>query len=298
VGNQLPANVSVTPSSGSGSSQTFSLVYGDPYGYADLGVVMMHLQAQLVGNNACYLQYTVAANTVQLINDAGTGTVGSGGTLGASGTLANSQCTLNLAASSASGSGNNLTVNLALSFTAAFVGPKNASMNAVNLANGAAGWQKLGSWTVTQVGNQLPANVSVTPSSGSGRTQTFTFTYSDPYGYTDLSWVQMLFQSQLVAPGGCYSQYTLATNTVQLINDAGTGTVGSGGTLGSSGTLANSQCTLDLAASSASGSANNFTVNLAITFGSTFTGSKNIYMGAINNATAYSGWQQMGIWTE
>src|SRR5260370_25921563 len=108
----------------------------------------MHFQTQLVGNNACYVQYTRATNTVQLINDAGTGYVGSGGTLGGAGTLSNGQCTLNLGSSSTSGSGNNLTVNLALIFTPAFNGAKTVSMNVNNNETVSSGWQAKGTWTV------------------------------------------------------------------------------------------------------------------------------------------------------
>jgi hypothetical protein len=295
--NLPPAPASVTPASGAGSSQTFSLVYSDPYGYGDLSWVQVDFQTTLTGANACYLQYTRSTNTIQLINDAGTGYVGSGGTLGSVGTLVNSQCTLTLASSSTAISGNNLTVNVALSFTAAFQGSKNIYMGAVNNGNVASGWQQTGSWTATQAGNLPPTNLSVTPSSGSGLTQTFAFIYSDPYGYTDLNWVQLNFQTQLVAQNACYAQYTISTNTIQLINDAGTGYAGSGGTLGSAGALANSQCTLNLASSSASGSSNNLTLNLSITFNSGFTGSKNVSMSAVDNATVFSGWQQMGTWT-
>jgi hypothetical protein len=297
VGNLPPANVSVSPASGSGPSGTLAFTYSDPYGYTDLSLVQLDFQTQLVGNAACYIQYTPATNTAQLINDAGTGYTGSGGTLGSSGTLSNSQCTINLSTSSASGSGNNFTLTLALSFSTSFAGSQNVYMGAVNSANLFSGWQQMGAWTVIPANEQPPANVSVTPSSGSGLSQTFAFTYSDPYGNSDINWVQMHFQAQLVANNACYVQYTTATHTAQLINDSGTGYVGSGGTLGSSGTLANSQCTINLGSSSASGSGNNFTVNLSITFSNTFTGSKNINMGAVDNASLFSGWEQMGTWT-
>jgi hypothetical protein len=148
--------------------------------------------------------------------------------VGSAGTLANSQCTLDTGASSVSGAGNNLTVNLALSFQPAFQGPKTVSMGATTNASVFSGWQATGSWTVTQPGNLPPANVSVAPSSGAGSSQTFGFTYSDPYGYTDIGSVQMHLGSQLVANSVCYIQYTRATNTAQLLNDAGTGYVGSG----------------------------------------------------------------------
>jgi hypothetical protein len=46
-------------------------------------------------------------------------------TIGAAGTLPNSQCTINVGASSVSASGNNLTLNLALTFESAYAGAKN-----------------------------------------------------------------------------------------------------------------------------------------------------------------------------
>ena len=295
--NLPPSSASVTPASGAAQSQTFSFVYSDPYGYADINWVQMDFQTQLVANGACYLQYTRTTNTIQLINDAGSGDVGSGGTMGSTGTLSNSQCTLNLASSSASVAGNNLTVNLALSFASSFIGSKNIYMEAVNNGNVVSGWQQMGTFTVTLPGDLPPVNVSVTPSAGTGFTQTFAFAYSDPYGYTDLNWVEMHFGPQLVANNVCYAQYTRSTNTIQLVNDAGTGYVGSGGTLGSAATLSNSQCTLNLASASAAGSGNSFTVNLSITFNGTFTSPTNISMGAVNAASVFSGWQQMGSWT-
>ncbi len=272
-GSLPPANVSVIPSSGSGSSQTFNYIYTDPYGATDISWVQMHFQTQLVAQNACYLQYTRSTNTVVLVNDAGTGSAGSV-TLGSSGTLSNSQCTLLASGSSATASGNNLTVSLSIVFKPAFTGTKNMSMAVSNNANVFSGWQQMGSWTVTTGDNLAPSTVSVTPVSGAGSTQTFSFVYSDSYGYSDLGVVMMHFQTQLVAANACYLQYTVSTGVIQLLNDAGTGNVGSGGTLGSSGTLANSQCSLSLSASSASPSVNNLTVNLAISFTASFQGAK------------------------
>jgi hypothetical protein len=292
-----PGNVSVTPSSGAGSSQTFSFVYSDPYGYTDINWVQMHVQTTLVADHACYVQYTRANNNVQLLNDAGTGYVGTGGTLGVAGTLANGQCTVDLGASTVSGAGNNLTVNLALSFPLAFSGAKNVSMGAINNGNIFSGWQTKGTWTVTGPGNLPPVNVSVTPSSGVGLTQTFAFVYSDPYGFADVSWTQMHFGAQLQANSVCYLQYTRAANTIQLFNDAGSAYVGSGGTVGAAGTLGNSQCSVNLAASSTSGSGNNLTVNLSMTFAPGFAGAKTTSMGVINNAGVFSGWQAKGTWT-
>jgi hypothetical protein len=67
-------------------------------------------------------------------------------------------------------------------------------------------------------------------------------------------------------------------------------------TPGSSGSLSNSQCTLNGTGTSVSASGNNITVQFAMTFASTFTGSKNSYL-ATENSSISSGWVQEGTWT-
>ena len=291
-----PTNVSVAPASGSGASQNFSFVYSDPSGYADINWVQMIVGPQVQSNNVCFVTYTRATNVLQLAVDGGGTFVGSGATLGVPGTLANSQCTLNAAASSVSGSGSNLTVTLALTFKPSFAGAKGVFSGAINNASVFSGWQTMGSWTVT-AGSSLPVNISVTPASGSGSSQTFSFVFSDASGYADINWVQMIVGPQVQSNNVCFVTYTRATNVLQLAVDGGGTFVGSGATLGVPGTLTNSQCSLDAGASSVSGSVNNLTVNLALTFKPGYAGSKSIFSGAINNASVFSGWQTMGSWT-
>jgi hypothetical protein len=142
-----PVSVSVTPASGSGSSQVFSFAFSDASGYADINWVQMIVGTQVMSNNVCFVTYTRATNVLQLVVDAGGGFVGSGATLGVPGTLANSQCTLNAGASSVSSSGSNLTVNLALTFKPAFAGAKGVFSGVINNVNVFSGWQTMGSWT-------------------------------------------------------------------------------------------------------------------------------------------------------
>ena len=291
AGSLPPTNVSVSPASGSGTTQMFSFVYSDPSGYADINWVNMLFQTQINGQNACWVQYTLASNTIDLVSDSGGSA--SYATLGTLGTLSNSQCTLDTGASSVSVSGNNLTITIALTFKAAFAGAKNIYMGVFNKAIVTSGWQAKGAWTVT--GILPPANVSVTPNSGMGTTQAFNFTYTDPSGFADINWVNMLFQSQLTGQSACWVQYTVANNVLYLVNDAGTSYTSA--VLGTPGTLSNSQCSVDTGASSMSSSGNNLTVSPVVTFKSAFTGTKNIYMSVFNNSTVSSGWQIEGTWT-
>jgi RHS repeat-associated protein len=82
---------------------------------------------------------------------------------------------------------------------------------------------------------------------------------------------------------------------VYLYNNAGTSAQWN--YLGSEGTLSNSQCTLNTGASSIVGSGSNLTLNLALTFNSSWTGAKNSWMYATDRGDHNVGWQQMSTWT-
>jgi uncharacterized repeat protein (TIGR01451 family) len=99
-----PTTISVTPNSGSGVQQTFTLQYVDPLGATDLTQVWVWITSNYgTASNSCLVSYTRAANQIFLYNDAGTG--GSSATLGVAGTLSNSQCSINAGAASVAASG-------------------------------------------------------------------------------------------------------------------------------------------------------------------------------------------------
>jgi hypothetical protein len=138
----------ITPARGAGSSQSFTFPFNDTKGYQDLGVVNILINDFLDGRHSCYLAYSRPYNVLYLVNDAGTG-LSNGLALGGTGTVANSQCTVNAAGSSATGSGNTLTLLLNMSFTAAYAGDRvvyTAARDMTEAAN--SGWQSVGTWTV------------------------------------------------------------------------------------------------------------------------------------------------------
>ncbi|HEY2018191.1 MAG TPA: hypothetical protein VGH38_32015, partial [Bryobacteraceae bacterium] len=285
-----PAPVSVTPNSGSGSSQTFSFVSSSPKGYGLLSTILVTINSTFSQSSGCYFLYYPGNRLFYLANDTATAWSGSA-TLGQNGTIQNSFCALNAAASSVSGSGNNLTLNVSLTFQPLFAGSKNIYVDAYDGTE--SGWQQKGSWTVPgTIGS--PAPVSVTPNSGSGSSQTFAFVSSSPKGYDALSTVLVIVNSALAGPSGCYFLYYPGSRGFYLANDSASTWAGSA-TLGQTGTIQNSYCTLNAAASSVSGSGNNLTLNVALSFKPAFTGSKNIYMDAYDGTE--SGWQQKGTWT-
>jgi hypothetical protein len=287
-----PSVVSVTPSSGSGSSQIFSFVFLDPAGYQDLAWQQVIINSVLSPTGGCYIFYSPSNNLVYFGNDTGALALGPQ-VLGTSGTLQNSHCSLNVGASSVSRAGNNLTLRLAFGFQGGFVGTKSIYAVTGSASGLFSGWQAMGTWMPV---DPTPSVVSVTPSSGSGSSQTFSFVFSDPVGYQDLAWQQIIINSVLSPTGGCYIFYSPSNNLVYFGNDTGALALGPQ-VLGTAGTLQNSHCSLNVGASSVSGSGNNLTLLLALSFRGGFAGTKNIYAVTGSASGLFSGWQAVGTWT-
>jgi len=142
---QNPSVVSLNPTSGSGSTGTFTFVASDPNGVGDLSSVAIVVNLFLSASQSCYARYYVANNAVFLQNDAGNDWA-SNGSPGAASGLGNKQCWINLQSSSVS-SGSNLTITLAISFQPQFNGAKSVWIEAHDNEDGSSGWQQLGSWT-------------------------------------------------------------------------------------------------------------------------------------------------------
>jgi Abnormal spindle-like microcephaly-assoc'd, ASPM-SPD-2-Hydin/Beta-propeller repeat len=138
--------VSLSPASGTGLSQTFTTVYSDPNGVSDLSAVRLLFNTSLNVTSACYVEYSPATNKMYLYNDAGTAWLSTAVVPGSSTSVSNSQCTLDGTGSSFSTSGNNLTLNVALTFTGTFTGLQNVYMEAVGKTQTST-WVGKGTWT-------------------------------------------------------------------------------------------------------------------------------------------------------
>jgi hypothetical protein len=138
-----------------------------------------------------------------------------------------------------------------------------------------------------------PSILGLTPNSGTGSIQTFTTTISDPNGTLS----DVLF---FVANGwnwpACYPYYQASTNLLYLSNDAGNGWIGGFAPL-SGGSVSTSECTLSGAGSSVSRVGNTVTLNLALTFQTTFAGTWGIKITAWDSNGQNSGWNIWGSWT-
>jgi hypothetical protein len=119
-----------------GSAQTFTATLKDTIGGSQIAEVTLSIMSDDVipgirsrwSVNECLIRYDIAANAIWLVPDVG-GTWGSHAiTAGSSSTFSNSQCTVLASGSSAQISGNTVTVNLELKFTAEFAGTKQLYM--------------------------------------------------------------------------------------------------------------------------------------------------------------------------
>jgi hypothetical protein len=284
-----PSPVSVTPNSGGGPSQTFAFQFTDPRGVTAISSVSVIINSTLTGAGGCYILYYRAARVLYLASDNATSWL-SPITLGTSANTQNSQCGISAANSTSSSSGNDLTVNLAITFQTTFNGARNIYMEAYDGLD--SGWSQKGTWTVAATTPLGP--VSVTPSSGSGTTQNFAFLLADPRGYAAIQSTSILVNSSLIGAGGCYILHYRAANVLYLANDNATSWL-TPITLGTSAVTQNSQCSISASGSSSSGSGNELTLNLAITFKAAFQGTRNVYMEVYDGSD--SGWFQKGTWT-
>ncbi|HXB71946.1 MAG TPA: hypothetical protein VNY05_27165 [Candidatus Acidoferrales bacterium] len=140
----VPSIVSVTPSSGKGSSQTFAFQLSDTDGYASIS------SAEIVftGNDGlrCHVLFvrTGAIYLAAQDESAWLGPV----VAGSSGTLQHSYCSVNAASSSTQGSGNVVTLNLMVQFTGAFAGSRIVVADVYSVNNGHPGNRQVATWTV------------------------------------------------------------------------------------------------------------------------------------------------------
>lgn len=147
-----PTAKSVAPASGSGASQTFTYTISDPDGYSDVTQVHVAVVEKGVNSvvNGCYILFDAPSNELKLRDDANTDWVGAA-TAGEPGTLENSQCVLDAGSSKpTSGTDNQLTFGVALSFKTSFSGDKQNGVNPkdTDSQQRSTPWSVLGSWTV------------------------------------------------------------------------------------------------------------------------------------------------------
>ena len=143
-----PNVIGMSPASGSGTSSTFTFTYQDSTAASNLQTVWALVNAALDGRAACYVAYYRPGNSVYLVPDNGDGSQATSMPLTGTNSLSNSQCTISAAGSSASVTGDTLSLTLNVTFKSAFTGPKIAWLAAGTLNGQVSPWQALGAWRV------------------------------------------------------------------------------------------------------------------------------------------------------
>jgi uncharacterized protein (TIGR03437 family) len=155
--------------------------------------------------------------------------------------------------------------------------------------------------TVTQAANNPgpgPGLVSLNPSQGFGPNATLTLAYAHPNGWAAIQSAEFIINPRWetnTRGGGCYIKYAPGTGLFTLIADDGNSVAGTTDP-GSSTNIANSQCTLNAAGSSATGSGNNLTLIVSLTVSASFGGQRHIWMQASDYNNLSTNWLVYGVW--
>ena len=146
-----PAVAGMSPARSGSVSQAYTFTFNDTNGWQDIGVANVLINGAIDGRSACYVAFVPSGSnsgSVFLVDDAGeAGGPYSGMVLPGSGTVQNSQCAIDGTRSSIVGSGNTLTVTLAMTFSQAFAGNQVFFLAARNNSSN-SNWQAVGSVTI------------------------------------------------------------------------------------------------------------------------------------------------------
>ena len=282
---------SFTPNSGSGASQSFTAVLSDLNGFADITGATLIINSALDGNNGCYISFSRIANMFYLFRDSDASWQAI--TPGASTSVTNTNCTLSGSGLSVTGAGNNLSVVLPLSFKPAFSGIQSIYISVFDAGNLSSGWVAAGTWTPFSVASPSAVS-SLTPNSGSGAAQSFTAVLSDANGLTDIASALIVINNSLSGSNSCYISFNRVENTFYLFRDSDASWQAI--TPGASHSVTNTNCTLSGSGLSATGTGNNISVVLPLSFKSAFSGIRNFYITVFDVGNLSSGWITAGTW--
>ncbi|HZS57271.1 MAG TPA: fibronectin type III domain-containing protein [Bryobacteraceae bacterium] len=140
-------SITMTPSFGSGTTQTFA------FNYTSTNQVQEHFffNNSFTGSGSCYLFYDQPSNTLSITNDQGNA-VNQSATPGSSGVLSNSQCSVPVSNASVAVLGNTVAISVTITFNSSFAGTQNVYANRVNTSYVEGAWQQIGTWTVPASG--------------------------------------------------------------------------------------------------------------------------------------------------
>ena len=142
-----PRAANMTPATGTTANQTISFTFQDAANVSNLQTAWALINTAIDGRQACYVAYYAPGNALYLYPDNGDGAAATNIVLTGTNTIQNSQCLISASGSSVVKSGNQLTLNLNITFKGAFSGPRGV-WTAVQTLGGAqtSPWKAIGAW--------------------------------------------------------------------------------------------------------------------------------------------------------
>ena len=299
----------ITPRNGAGMSGTFTGTWTHTGGATQhyLGYMLFLPTPNVVNYTAtgsCLVEYNRISNGMRLIDNAGTGWLGgqSGIALGTPGaTLANNQCTANVQTATASVNGNTMTLTVSVTFNTVMGPVLGTFLQALDVHGTWTGMTQIGNWVLPGAPQTRPGPsiLGLSPSSAAGSSVTYAMSASHTSGATALAVMHLRITTTIVGQTACHVVYFPGSNTLNLINDAGTALVSPTGVApGSANTLANGVCSVNAAGATAGSSGNTASFSVPMTFSAaSFGGAKNVYLNAFDNAGLLTHWVQGGTLT-
>lgn len=268
-----PLFVSLSPASGAGAAQRFTVVYTDGNGASDIRTLRVRIHSVAQDAGGCSMEVDRAAGLIRLRDDSGTSWAS--GAIGSGAPLANSQCEVKPATVAIIAESTQVRLDIEVGFRAAFNGSRTVWTSGEDLTGLSSGWVQSGGFNVAIVVSQAPVAISVSPTNGSGPSLAVTLTVSDANGALDIGTVRLLINAQQSAAGGCYVAFNRPTAQISLAPDSGMGW--SSASAGTAAVLSNSQCSLSAAGVLFAISGSQLIVSLQISFKAAFNGSKLVW---------------------
>jgi hypothetical protein len=255
------------------------------------------VNSALDGGRACYVAYSVAAQALYLVDDAGpeaglTGPL----VLGGSGTVSNGQCTVFGTGSSFAGTSSRPVLRLRIRFAASFGGPRIVYL-ASRTANDAenSGWQSATVLHLPRATNPVGPRVEpLTPTARLSSGETFDFEFRDASGgAAGLQTVWGLIGSSIDAGTGCIFAYYVPGHLAILYPDNGLPT-GALTPVTQPTFFENSRCLLMISQAEATPTG----LRLQVSVGAkvTFGGAKTAWGAASTLQNAVSPWTPLATW--
>jgi len=269
----------------------FQAIYSDTAGYGALTKVQLCAGHLTYPSTSLYAAYVPATNLLYLYN-ASNVAVG-GFTPGSKNVITTALGSLYCAYTTVTGTGNDLTINWAISASSNFTGVQNVYLQAAD-ATATSSWAALGKWTVTL---PVPSASGLAPYPGTtnaGTSTTLSATYADTGGDSLLTKVQICVGTLGYPSTSLYAAYLPATNLLYLYNASN---VAIGGFApGSNNVIITALGSLNCAGTTVTNSLSTITVNWDITPTASLSGQQNVYLQASDAGTT-SSWGEFGTWT-